>query len=108
MAMDQTSKIILGALVVGSVGLLAATLAGQSDGSGAKAGDIINEGAQAGADGKDYQWRVIKSFPGTEQPFTAMVKLAGFGSFDQNSIVAMGETAEQARNGALEYLAQLA
>jgi hypothetical protein len=108
MAMDQTSKIVLGAIVLGSVGLLAATLAGQNTGSGAKPGDIINEGAQAGSDGKDYQWRVIKSFPGTEQPFTAMVKLAGFGSWGQEAIVAMGETAEQARNGALEYLAQLA
>jgi hypothetical protein len=107
----DTSKLILGLLVVGSVGLLAATVAGQeakASGDGAKPGDVISSGTAQGNDGNEYQWRVIRSFPGAEQPFSGQAKVAGFGTFDASTTVAMADNAGAARDGILEYLSGLA
>jgi hypothetical protein len=101
----ETANIMFVMLGIATVGLLAASVA---KATGAKPGDILLQGEQQGGDGQLYQWRVIKSFPGAEFPFTGMAKLAGFGEWIADTIVAMGPNEGQTQTLISEYLAGLA
>lgn len=89
--------------VVG-VGLIAAAAGAASK---AKPGEVLAEGEQQGGDGQLYQWRVIKSYPGAEYAYSGMAKLAGFGQWVVDTVVAMGPNEDATQDLILTYLAGL-
>lgn len=100
----ETATIVMVMLAIGSVGLLAATAA---KAGGMRPGDIERQGEAESADGQQYQWRIIKSFPGAQGDYTAQAKLAGFGTFDADTNVAMGDDAAELQDMVLSHIANL-
>jgi hypothetical protein len=91
-------------LGIATLGLLGAAVA---KASGAKPGDVLAEGEAQGGDGQLYQWRVIKSYPGAEYAYSGMAKLAGFGQWVADTIVAMGPNQGSTKDLVLTYLSEL-
>lgn len=105
----ETANIVFLMLGIGSVGLLASVMAKQAGGgTGLKPGDVMAQGEEVAGNGQQFQWRVISSYPGADHPHTGQAKLAGFGQWDADTIVAMAPSLEGTQGLVLEYLSALA
>jgi hypothetical protein len=103
--MNETAKIILTLLGLASVGMLVATVAKAND---KVAGTVEREGTAVAGNGQSYQWRVVVSVQGATDPYTGQAKHAGFGTWDANTIVAMGTTPGEVQGLIEDHLAGLA
>ena len=107
MAQNGTAGLVVALLAIGSVGLLIATAAGASP-SGGKAGTVERSGKMLAGNGQEFEWRVIHSGPGAEQPYTGQAKILGFGVWDASTVVAMAPTPAEAQGLVEDHLKALA
>jgi hypothetical protein len=98
------SNIVFMLLGVGSLGLLAATLGKK----GGTAGEVVASGTNIAGDGNEYQWRVEVAPAGADGSHLGRAAPMGFSLESEESIVAMGTSADGAKALTLEYLAELA
>jgi len=106
MAKKETAAIVGGLLAVGSLGLLAAVMA-----EGKKnyaPGQVVASGEKrAGSNNMLYEWQIVGSVPGDEFPLVGRAKLAGFGEWNAETILAKGPDLELTQQNLFEALATL-
>ena len=108
MSSNELAK-IFGVLVpLGAVALLATVVLG-ANGKPVAPGEVVASGERKAGEAQSlYEWRVVGSSVGAQFPLTGQAKLAGFGDWDLNSIVAMGPDKAATLNSVLGFLAGLA
>lgn len=105
---NELAKLLAVAVPAGAVLLLATVVLG-GKGKVVAPGEVVASGERKAGEAQSlYEWRVVGSAPNSEFPLTGQAKLAGFGDWDLNSIVAMGPDKAATLNSVLGYLASLA
>ncbi len=106
---NELAKMFGVAVPLAAVALLVKVVA---DGSQAKTyapGEVVASGERkVGVNEMVYEWRVVGSSPGQADPLTGQAKAAGFGSWDVESIVAMGADKGTTMANIFSYLDGLA
>ncbi len=106
MANDIT-KLVGVAIPVASVVLLASVIMGVK--RVFAPGELVASGERkVGVNDTLYEWQVVGSIPGSEFPLTGQAKMAGLGTWNAETIVAMGPDKDTAVGNVIAYLSALA
>ena len=67
-------------------------------------GELVASGERKAGNGQLFEWRVVGSVPGQEYKLTGQAKQAGFGSWNVESTVAMGNTSGETQTNLFAFL----
>lgn len=106
---NEFAKIFAVAVPLAAVVLLAKTVSAGGNNTYAP-GELVASGEKKAGNGQLFEWRIVGSAPGysTAEALTGQAKLAGFGSWDVESVVAFGANPGQAQTNIYTYLSGLA
>ena len=104
---NEFAKIFAVAVPLAAVVLLAKTVGANKSYA---PGEVVASGEKKAGNGQLFEWRIIGSAPGysTAEALTGQAKLAGFGSWYVDSVVAFGAIAGSTQTNIYSYLAGLA